>query len=317
MTAKPTMTTPQPRWARPSGWPSAVPDPSLTPPAPTRTVSTTGEISSALDNAVSGDVVKITPGRYGPVDLHRSGVTVLGGPGVVFDGGSYDADYAFRVHDASGVRLIGFTVRDAQKGLLIENTQRSALQDLTVTDTGDEGLAIRKSSSDNLLYHMTVHDTGKTEPGYGEGIYVGQWSGTWSSPGNPDRSDRNVISHCRVYATGAESVDVKEGTSGGILEYTAMDGARMSGQNYADSAVDAQGNDWVYRGNVAKNALLDGFKTHVIVTGWGTDNVFEANVISNSPGYGINLEKRLTNVVRCDNVISNLGKGLSNTQCAP
>jgi len=46
----------------------------------------------------------------------------------------------------------------------------------------------------------------------------------------------------------------------------------------------------LYRRNVVKSALLDGFQTHVIVPGWGTGNVFAANAISHAPGYGVNVD---------------------------
>jgi hypothetical protein len=301
-----------------------VPDPVLAPPAPTKTVSTTTAIRTALADARSGDVIKVEPGTYGPVELSTSGVTVLGSADVVFDGGGYNQWYGFYLHDVTGVRLIGFTVTHAQKALLVEHAQRSVLQGLTLDNTAEEALPIRYNSSDNLIYDVTVHDSGKgsgSDPGYGEGIYVGTWSGDWSTLSAPDRSDHNVIFGATIYNTGAENVDIKEGTTGGVVERSSLSAAHMSGQNYADSAIDAQGNGWLIIANTITGGLADDVQTHddtgTAVTGWGDYNTFAANALSDTPGYGVNLANKLHNVVRCNNTISGVQGGLSNVNCIP
>ena len=316
--------SPTDTWSRPAYWPPDVPDPVRTLPASTKTVATTSEVRAAFANARPGDVIKIEPGTYGPVELSTSGVTVLGSAGVVFDGGGYGQWYGFYLHDVAGARLIGFTVTHGQKALLVEHVQRSVLQGLTLYNTGEEALPIRHNSTDNLIYDVTVHDSGKgsgSDPGYGEGIYVGTWSGDWASLSTPDRSDRNVISGATIYNTGAENVDIKEGTTGGIVERGNLSAAHMSGQNNADSAIDAQGNSWLIIANTITGGLADDLQTHddtgTALTGWGDYNTFAANALSDTPGYGVNLAARLHNVVRCNNTISGVQAGLANIACTP
>ena len=60
------------------------------------------------------------------------------------------------------------------------------------------------------------------------------------SGGEPDRSDRNVVQHNTISATSSESIDIKEGTTGGLVIGNVMDGSGMTG---ADSLVDVKGND--------------------------------------------------------------------------
>ena len=62
------------------------------------------------------------------------------------------------------------------------------------------------------------------------------------------------------------------------------------------------------------SALADGFQTHVILSGWGKNNVFSGNTANlNASGYGFNIQISGTgNVVYTNNTVSGAGKGISN-----
>ena len=75
----------------------------------------------------------------------------------------------------------------------------------------------------------------------------------------PDRSDRNVVKGNKIGQTTAEAVDIKEGTTGGVVEDNTFDGSALSG---ADSRVDVKGNNWLIKENTGTNSTQDGFQTH-------------------------------------------------------
>ena len=57
-------------------------------------------------------------------------------------------------------RLVGFTVRDGQKGVMADGVTDSVIQDLTVTQIGDEAVHLRTASTDNVVRGLTISDTG-------------------------------------------------------------------------------------------------------------------------------------------------------------
>jgi hypothetical protein len=189
---------------------------------------------------------------------------------------------------------------------------------LAIDSIGEEGLHPRTSSSDNLISNGTISHTGLVNGGYGEGIYVGSAYENWHvyTKGKPDRSDRNQMIGNTIFRTGAESIDIKEGTTGGIVRSNSFDGTGMSGRNSADSWMDVKGNNYVISGNHGVHSLTDGFQVHVKLPGWGQGNVFTGNRADvDSRGYGFDLVGRTTSEVRCDNVVTNGGLGVANIAC--
>ena len=153
--------------------------------------------------------------------------------------------------------------------MLADGVTASILQDLTVTDIGDEAVHLRSASSGNVLRGLTISDTGLREEKFGEGIYVGSAVSNWCqvSECEPDRSDGNIIVTGTISDTAAESIDIKEGTTGGIMEDNVFDGAGMRGD--ADSWVNIKGNGWVVRDNRGTSSRGSGFEVHRVVDGLG------------------------------------------------
>jgi Right handed beta helix region len=303
--------------------PAAPPDAGpVTCPGATVTVSSADDLTKALADAQPGDSIALADGTYtGTFVTTKSGtqsapIFLCGGSGAVLDGGGVKSGYGFYLNGASWWRLVGFTVQNAQKGVVADKSQHSVIQGLTVQNIGDEGIHLRSFSSDNLVVGNRVRDTGKRREKFGEGIYIGSATSNWEkySQGGPDRSDRNVIRGNSVSATTAESVDIKEGTSSGVLVGNVFDGSALTKEG-GDSWVDVKGNSWLIQGNRGSNSPLDGFQTHNVADGWGTGNVFKDNTATNVAEYGIALKPVLGNKVGCDNKASG-GKGLSNVDCA-
>jgi parallel beta-helix repeat protein len=285
------------------------------------TVSTAEQLEDALAAAAPGDSIRLSPGTYrGHFSAETSGtpdapITLCGSADSILDGGGIRRGYVLHLDNVSNWVLRGFTVQNGQKGVMADGTTGSLIENLTVTETGDEAIHLRDFSTDNTVSGNTISHTGNRKPKFGEGIYLGTAESNWCdvSDCEPDRSDRNVVTGNRISATSSESIDIKEGTSGGIVRDNEFDGSAILD---ADSWVDVKGNGYLIEGNTGVNSPGDGFQTHEIIDGWGTDNVFSDNHAEvNGPGFGFSLTPVRGNVVHCSNTASDAVEGTSNTPC--
>ncbi|MFD3444329.1 hypothetical protein ACFDTO_06990 [Microbacteriaceae bacterium 4G12] len=327
-------TDPGPAEAGPSGSPreSAAPPEASGSPAPpanageecpalTVEVGTADELEDALTAARPGDVIGIRSGEYvGNFVARASGtpeqpIHLCGTADAVLDGDDDGDGYVFHLDHAQYWVLDGFSVTNGQKGVMADGTVGSVIRGLTVFAIGDEAIHLRNFSTDNVVRGNTVSDTGRSKKKSGEGIYIGSAESNWCdiTDCDPDLSDRNVVEDNRISGTTAESVDIKEGTTGGIVRGNTFDGSDISA---ADSWVDVKGNGWLIEGNTGTNSPGDGFQTHEILDGWGTDNVFRDNTATvNGPGFGYALTPVLDNVVECSNRATGGDEGLANVEC--
>ncbi|WDF34253.1 right-handed parallel beta-helix repeat-containing protein [Arthrobacter agilis] len=291
-------------------------------PEPTVRVASGTDLENALDSARPGDVIGLAAGTYtGNFTATADGtaeqpIVLCGDADSILDGGTTDDGYVLHLENSSHWVLQGFAVRNGQKGVMVDQSTNTLIQGLSVTTIGDEAIHLRKFSTDNRVVGNTISDTGLRKPKFGEGIYIGTAESNWCDISNcePDRSDRNAIEGNTIFGTTSENVDIKEGTSDGVLRANSFDG---SGIVEADSWVDVKGRGWVIEDNTGADSPLDGFQTHEIVDGWGTDNVFRDNVAQvNGPGLGYSLKPVRGNVVDCSNTASDAGEGLSNEPCS-
>jgi hypothetical protein len=293
----------------------------VTCPTPTVRVGDANDLTEALENATPGTTISLADSTYGGSFVATSSGTaeqpifLCGGPGAVLDGGNIKGDYGFHLDHAKHWRLVGFTVTGAQKGIVADGTTGSVIQNLTVHDIGDEAIHLRAGSTDSVVLGNTISRTGLRRDKFGEGVYVGSAVSNWCALNDcqPDRSDRNVVKGNKIGQTTSEAVDIKEGTTGGVVKDNTFDGSALSG---ADSWVDVKGNNWLIKDNTGTNSTLDGFQTHQILKGWGDHNLFTGNAAKvNGPGLGFALRPPLSNVVACDNDVTGAAQGLSNISC--
>jgi hypothetical protein len=202
---------------------------------------------------------------------------------------------------------------------MVDSGVGNRIEGLLVTSMGDEAIHLRRTSTGNAVVGNTVRDTGLLKPKFGEGIYIGSAKSNWCrlTACGPDRSDGNVIEGNDIAGTTAEAVDIKEGTSDGVLRGNVFDGSHIV---KADSWVDVKGNSWTIEGNTGTSSPQDGFQVHEVVDGWGQDTVFSGNTANvNAPGYGFNVagpsELQSSTKVRCDNVTDGAESGMSNVAC--
>jgi parallel beta-helix repeat protein len=290
-------------------------------PAATTKVSTAKQLQDALSSAAPGDSIALADGTYkGAFVAQTSGsasqpIFLCGSRSAIVSGTDIKKGYALHLMTASYWRLVGFSVVGAQKGVVLDSSNKDIISGLSVSGIGDEGIHLRTASSDNLVEGNVVTDTGNYSKKFGEGIYIGSAKSNWCtySSCGPDKSDRNVIRGNTISATGAENVDIKEGTSDGQLIGNSFDGAGMTG---GDSWVDVKGDGWLIQDNTGKGSPNDGYQTHVIVSGWGDRNIFRDNVSDvGADGYAINVTKPLSNIVSCSNTETGAAKGLTNITC--
>ncbi len=280
------------------------------------------DLQDALAEAEPGTSIRLQDGTYaGEFQITRSGtekspIELCGSAKAVLDGGPVDGGYTLHLDGAAHWRIVGITLVGGQKGLMADHAVGNVIDGITVRRVGDEAIHLRADSTDNTVMRSTVRETGLRKPQYGEGLYVGSAESNWCdiSGCEPDRSDRNVLRDNDIAATTAESVDLKEGTSDGVLQGNTFSG---SGMVESDSWVDVKGNSWRIVGNRGSDAPEDGFQVHQILDGWGRENTFTGNVaVDSGPGYGINVTKQHDgNVVACSNVARGAGEGMTNIDC--
>lgn len=260
-------------------------------------VSTTEELKSALADAKAGDEIILAEGEYiysgstpkgcmftGEADGTKENPIVIrsenpDNPSVI-SGIATDKSYALTITgDWWEVRDIKIT--NASKGIILDNSNYTKLIGCEVYNIGSEGIHFRDDSSYCLADSCYIHDTGVVSAGYGEGIYVGS---AHSTTGYGYNCNYNTIRNCHFGANiTAEHIDVKEYTTGTVIENCTFDGTGISGENYAKSFVNIKGNDCIirnctgYRNGCEK--ITRAFETNQVVDGWGQNTYVYGNKV--------------------------------------
>jgi hypothetical protein len=269
-------------------------------------VGTVTSLKTAIAGAQPGDRIVLADGTYtGSFFSTVSGtalsrIAVCGTRNAIVTAGSTTGAYVWS-HKGSYWDFKGFTITNGQKGLVLDSANFNVIDSIDAGTFGDEAIHFRTNSTNNRIVNSVIHDTGKRDYRFGEGVYVGSAVSNWATytSGLPDMSDLNVIEGNRFYNTTAEGVDVKEGTTGGTVANNTFDGTGMASPSW----VDIKGNNWTIKGNSGRVTPRDGFLTEVAATGWGIGNVFSGNTadLAGASGYGFNV--RAGNVVACSNVV--------------
>lgn len=349
----------------PSSTPSSSPSPSpsptpssppSTPPGSTVDVATAAQLQQALAAARPGQTIRLAAGTYhGSFVATAAGtasqrITLTGPAGAILvnDGPSgtapacpaptagWDSGYGLWLADAPYWNLVGFTVAESKKGIVADNSHHTTIDGVYVHDVEEEGVHFRRSSADSILRNSRIERTGLVQPGYGEGVYIGSANSNWACHGNTggaDRSDRVQVLDNRIGPNvAAESIDIKEGTFDGVIRGNTFDGQGITGQNSADSWIDAKGIGYVIDGNTgtfrAPGTFANGYETHnpsstpSFANGCG--NVWRNNRsdLGGAGAYAINVTSTSKcpanpNVVYASNTVTNAVRGLTNIPVTP
>lgn len=327
--------------------PVSDPDQSLpTPSDPVMVVSTgrqvavgnSTELRAALIDAQPGDTITMADGVYassmmagnytGSFAITTDGtesnpITLQGSRNAIIDGNGIGGRYGLYLYGADYWNLDGFTVANASKGIVLDGSNHAFLNDIRVSNVGQEAVHFRAFSRYNVIKGSEINGTGKKSAQYGEGVYIGSANSNWGTytGGQPDKSDRNIVINNTFTDFTAEAIDLKEGSTGGYIAGNTFEGSSISGQNSADSWVDAKGNYYLVENNTGTNTLTDGFQVHTVYAGWGANNAFRANTANvNASGYGFNVvstSMQFGNIIYCSNIVTGAGLGFANVSCTP
>jgi hypothetical protein len=295
------------------------------PPA-TITVRTGAELMNAVAAAQPGNVIALAPGRYtGQMNLTANGATgkpiwICGPRDAVIDGGGISRGQSpIQVSSSSHLVVTGMTVSNGLKGVTVRSSNNITVSDLLVENIGYEAIHLRSHTTDSTVVGNTIRATGLLAAQYGEGVYIGSSNANWCALTNclPDKSDRNAVIGNDIAATGAEAIEGKEGTTGGLIRDNTINGQGAQSESWVMVA----GNDWSVTSNTGTTSRLHGFRHSAHVDGWGLRNLFASNAATvNGPGYGFKLHEpkgaRTTGtLVSCSNTVVGATSGFSAVAC--
>ncbi|PVE21821.1 hypothetical protein DC522_24485 [Microvirga sp. KLBC 81] len=232
-------------------------------------------IQKALERAMPGDTIELAPGRYfQDFRTLRNGrpgkpIIIRGGRNAVVSGAGAGRIVEIN-HDY--IELHGFTVdgrhapengKDSFRDKLIyavgnrpgDGVTGLRIIGMSLKNAGGECVRLRYQAQRNEIANSSIENCGIYDFVYkdggknGEGVYIGtapEQLGRWGAPdGEIDRSNENWIHHNTFNTRGNECVDIKEGSSGNIVEHN-----RCTGQRDKNSAgLDARGSGNVFRHN--------------------------------------------------------------------
>ena len=142
------------------------------------------DLNSIINQANGGDTVWVEAGTYPALkiqDLHFSAekplvVKSIEKGGAIIRSLSNSSGTTLEIRDCSYIKVDGLVVEEGMWGLYVKSSNHIILSNNEVRDTGQEGIHIGYSSKYVDVIGNHVHDTGNTNPKWGEGIYVGSGS---------------------------------------------------------------------------------------------------------------------------------------------
>jgi parallel beta helix pectate lyase-like protein len=185
---------------------------------------------------------------------------------------------------------------------------------MTFRNAGGECLRLRYFAQRNEVAFSTftgcgVHDfkfkAGKRN---GEGIYIGtapEQRGNGENPtADPDQSNDNWVHHNAFDTQGNECVDIKEASSGNLVEHNTCTGQRDPNSG----GFDARGSGNVFRYNESYGNLGAGIRLGGDTPDDGIDNQVYANNIHDNRAGGIKVQRQPQARV-CGNLMANNSAG--------
>lgn len=283
------------------------------------TITTTPQagLQYALDGAKPGDTIVLGDGVYREdIVTRRSGtktapITIKGSPNAILKG-----DGAGRVFEINHdyIHLDGFTIdglsgssddksnyRDKLMYIQGKNQRKGAeglkITNMTIQNAGGECVRFRYFARNNEFSYNTVTNCGVYDFKFkgggknGEGVYIGTAPEQTNDGKNPTRdrdvSSGNWIHHNTFNTQGNECVDIKEGSTGNIVEYNTC-----TGQKDPDSAgLDARGSGNTFRYNTVSGNVGAGVRLGGDESSDGIRNDVYENKLSNNDGGGIKIQR--------------------------
>ncbi|MFL9484578.1 hypothetical protein ACI6Q2_17485 [Chitinophagaceae bacterium LWZ2-11] len=296
-------------------------------------VSNASDLQTALNNAQPGDSIIVANGTYNgkftvPPTVNGTAenrIIVTSSRSAILDAGSTTTGYVLYLQ-GSYWTVRGMTIQNGLKGIMADGIHYTVIDSVKVNNIGEEGIHLRKFSTHNTIQNTEISNTGIKTPDYGEGVYLGSANSNWATYTNglPDLCDSNSVLNNKIGpGIAAECIDIKEGTTGGLIRGNTFNSTGITGANSGDSWIDVKGNYYLIDNNIGFNpsgsVLQDGYQVHCAYAGWGCYNSFTNNNSTvNAPGYGFNVTlsssagKAVGNKVYTNNIVQGAAKGVSN-----
>ncbi len=232
------------------------------PPIRTINCNTVDKILTAMSTAMPGDEIVIASGTYiapnkvttspdkiaarffsdkngnaaNPIIIRAQdpkSLPILKGPSDIYDG------YSMRILGDYWI-IKDLILESGSKGLVLDGSSFTKIQNVTVRDISQEAIHIRDGSSNTLIDGCKIYNVGVKDPGNGEGIYVGS---DRKAHADFDRNcDNTTIQNCKIGPNvRAEGVDVKEGTENTTIKNCTFSASGVSGLTSADAFIDLKG----------------------------------------------------------------------------
>lgn len=295
-------------------------------------------IQQALDVVQPGETIYLGPGDYyEDLITQRHGtasapISIVGSRDAVVHGSGRKArifqiyhDYylldgwTLNGHDGQGNALENY--RDkllyvhgqaaAYDGMVRRGPLGLEVRNMLFTNAGGECIRLRYFVQYANIHHNLIRNCGiyafvfKTGGKNGEGIYIGTSSTQWGDGKNPtnepDQTNLNHIHHNTINTQGNECIEVKEGSTGNLIEENECTG----GQDPEAAGLASRGNGNIFRNNYTYGHLgaglrfgghrIDGYQ-------YGIDNLIYNNTIYGNAQGGIKFEAEPQAVV-CGNIL--------------
>ncbi|MDO8498933.1 MAG: DUF1565 domain-containing protein [bacterium] len=286
-------------------------------------------IQKAVDLAQPGETIQLAPGIYlQDVVTKRDGkkdapIVISGPTEAIVQGGGRDR--IFEIHH-NNIFLQGFTVNghfsqtDSTSGyrsklLYIQGKGVKAgvtglkITGMTIKNSAGECVRLRYFAQNNEVSHNNIQNCGVDDFLFngggknGEGIYIGtapeQLKDRKNPTADPDQSNNNWIHDNNINTQGNECVDIKEASSGNIVENNKCTGQ----MDPKSGGMDSRGSKNSFRNNIIFGNLGAGIRLGGDKITDGIDNNVYGNIIKDNQSGGIKFE-RITQGKICSNIMS-------------
>lgn len=297
-------------------------------------------INTALNKAQPGDVVNLAAGTYlQDIKTVRNGslnsyITIQGPRAAVVSGGGNSRIFEIN-HDY--IWLKGFTIdghwqpanqqasyRDKliyMVGIQANNGVTGVrIDSMSLKNAGGECVRMKYFATNNevmnnVIENCGVHDFVFNAGGKnGEAVYIGTAPEQIST--NPtsdvDASSNNWVHQNIINTRGNECVDIKEGSSGNIIEDNDCQGS----QDPNSAGFDSRGNGNIFRFNKSYNNLGAGVRLGGDTATDGINNDVYGNQIFSNQGYGVKIQTSPQGKI-CGNQVSGNSQGSTNDNNYP
>ncbi|AWW32863.1 hypothetical protein DN752_23480 [Echinicola strongylocentroti] len=173
------------------------------------------DVATIIQNANGGDDLVFSPGTYDKVLIENRQFTE-NAPLVIKSDGTGEVVFetvtntgtAFKIANSSYVVVQGVFIKGGLNSVVIEASDHIVVMDCDISQPGQAGIHVHLSSTYVDIKNNHIYETGKRNPQWGEGIYVG--TGSYYSATFPDNCEHIWIEGNELHECGyGEAINVK------------------------------------------------------------------------------------------------------------